>query len=126
MPPASRLTDLQVCTIPSHGGGAVTRACTSVLVGFLPQARLGDEVKCQGSDIRIASGAMNVIIGGRPAARIGDKTLHAGSLITGFPTVLIGTSPALNALFAAAEAGLPFCDFSDCAGGGFSGPDAAA
>ena len=31
-----------------------------------------------------------VLIGGKPAARIGDSTAHGGSIVLGFPTVLIG------------------------------------
>ena len=31
---------------------------------------------------------------GKPAARIGDMTAHGGSIILGFPTVLIGGMPA--------------------------------
>ncbi|MBU0700928.1 PAAR domain-containing protein [bacterium] len=31
---------------------------------------------------------------GKPAARIGDSTLHGGTIIIGFPTVLIGGKPA--------------------------------
>jgi uncharacterized Zn-binding protein involved in type VI secretion len=30
----------------------------------------------------------------QPAARMGDLTLHGGSIILGFPTVLIGGQPA--------------------------------
>ena len=31
---------------------------------------------------------------GKPAARIGDMTAHGGSIVVGFPTVLIGGMPA--------------------------------
>jgi uncharacterized Zn-binding protein involved in type VI secretion len=31
-----------------------------------------------------------VLIGGKPAARIGDLTAHGGSIVAGFPTVMIG------------------------------------
>ena len=31
---------------------------------------------------------------GQPAARLGDSTAHGGSIVLGFPTVLIGGQPA--------------------------------
>ena len=31
---------------------------------------------------------------GKPAARMGDMTAHGGSIVAGFPTVLIGGQPA--------------------------------
>ena len=31
---------------------------------------------------------------GKPAARMGDMTAHGGSIVVGFPTVLIGGQPA--------------------------------
>jgi uncharacterized Zn-binding protein involved in type VI secretion len=31
---------------------------------------------------------------GMPAARIGDQTAHGGTIVAGFPTVLIGGKPA--------------------------------
>jgi len=31
-----------------------------------------------------------VLIGGMPAARMGDTTAHGGSIVLGFPTVMIG------------------------------------
>ena len=31
---------------------------------------------------------------GQPAARMGDPTAHGGSIVLGFPTVLIGGQPA--------------------------------
>jgi uncharacterized Zn-binding protein involved in type VI secretion len=31
---------------------------------------------------------------GRPAARMGDSTAHGGTIVVGFPTVLIGGQPA--------------------------------
>jgi uncharacterized Zn-binding protein involved in type VI secretion len=31
-----------------------------------------------------------VLIGGMPAARIGDATAHGGTIVLGYPTVIIG------------------------------------
>ncbi len=50
----------------------------------------------------IRTGAPTVLIGGKPAARMGDITRHAGVIVMGHPTVLIGPpAPAdgVNALF---------------------------
>jgi len=38
----------------------------------------------------IASGSTTVKIGNMPAARMGDPTAHGGSIVMGCPTVLIG------------------------------------
>jgi uncharacterized Zn-binding protein involved in type VI secretion len=35
-------------------------------------------------------GSATVMIGNMPAARIGDSTAHGGSIILGYPTVIIG------------------------------------
>jgi uncharacterized Zn-binding protein involved in type VI secretion len=45
---------------------------------------------CVGPPDVIAKGSMTVLIGSLPAARIGDMTAHGGSIVMGFPTVLIG------------------------------------
>jgi len=33
---------------------------------------------------------MTVLIGNRPAARMGDSMAHGGTIVAGFPTVMIG------------------------------------
>jgi uncharacterized Zn-binding protein involved in type VI secretion len=38
----------------------------------------------------IISGSSTVMIGGKPAARMGDSTAHGGSIVLGYPTVMIG------------------------------------
>jgi uncharacterized Zn-binding protein involved in type VI secretion len=38
----------------------------------------------------IVKASTTVLIGGLPAARIGDQTAHGGVIITGQPTVLTG------------------------------------
>jgi len=40
----------------------------------------------------IAKGSVTVLINTMPAARIGDLTAHGGTIMVGFPTVLIGDS----------------------------------
>jgi uncharacterized Zn-binding protein involved in type VI secretion len=38
----------------------------------------------------IAKGSATVMIGFLPAARIGDMTAHGGNIVMGCPTVIIG------------------------------------
>lgn len=62
----------------------------NILIGGLPAACMGDEAICVGPPDTIAMGAPTVLFGGRPAARMGDVTAHGGSIVIGFPTVLLG------------------------------------
>jgi len=78
-----------VVPIP-HVGGPVCAACPTVMVEFLPAARVGDMAVCVGPPDVIAMGSFTVLIGGQPAARIGDLTAHGGSIVMGSPTVMIG------------------------------------
>jgi uncharacterized Zn-binding protein involved in type VI secretion len=61
-----------------------------VLIGGMPAARVGDMAVCVGPPDVIALGSFTVLIGGMPAARLGDLTAHGGTLVLGYPTVLIG------------------------------------
>jgi hypothetical protein len=54
---------------------------------------MGDMCTCVGPPDFIVQGSFTVLIQGQPAARMGDMTAHGGSIVTGFPTVLIGMSP---------------------------------
>ena len=65
--PAARVGDMHVCPMVTpgtppvpHVGGPVTMGCPTVMIGFMP------------------------------AARLGDMTLHGGTVAMGFPQVLIG------------------------------------
>ena len=62
----------------------------TVLVCFLPAARVGDMAICVGPPDTIAKGSATVLIGNMPAARMGDMTIHGGSITVGAPTVMIG------------------------------------
>ena len=75
--------------IPHVGGPIVTGGAT-VLIGFMPAARVSDMAICVGPPDTIAMGSMTVIIGGMPAARLGDQTVHGGVIVAGCPTVIIG------------------------------------
>ena len=95
MPPAARVTDMHTCPMVSgvvpHVGGPILPPCEpTVLIGFLPAARVTDMAVCAGGPDVIAKGSMTVMIGGLPAARIGDLTVHGGVIIVGCPTVIIG------------------------------------
>ena len=61
----------------------------TVLIGGLPAARVGDMVTCVGPPDVIVLGSFKVLIKGQPAARMGDLTAHGGTIILGYPKVLI-------------------------------------
>lgn len=96
--PAARLTDMHVCPmvtpglppIPHVGGPIVSPGAPTVLIGKLPAACLGDMCVCVGPPDVIVLGSMTVLIQKRPAARMGDSTAHGGTIVAGYPTVLIG------------------------------------
>ena len=80
-----------VTGIVPHVGGPILPPCEpTVLIGFLPAARLGDMATCVGPPDVIAMGSMTVLIGMKPAARMGDPTAHGGVIVLGCPTVIIG------------------------------------
>ena len=94
MPPAARISDMHTCpmvtgTVP-HVGGPVTAGCPTVMIGYLPAARVGDTCICVGPPDTIAKGSATVMIGNMPAARMGDMTAHGGVIVGGCPTVMIG------------------------------------
>jgi len=94
MPMAARILDMHVCPmvtgIVPHVGGPICLGCPTVLIGFMPAARVGDMAVCVGPPDVIALGSFTVLIGGAPAARMGDMTAHGGTIVLGFPTVNIG------------------------------------
>ena len=81
----------QVTVLVPHVGGPIGfPGEPRVLIGGLPAARVGDFCVCVGPPDVIAMGSFTVLIGGKPAARMGDNTAHGGTLVGGFPTVLLG------------------------------------
>ena len=94
MPPAARISDMHTCPLVTglvpHVGGPITMGCPTVMIGFMPAARVGDMATCVGPPDTIAMGSFTVFIGGMQAARIGDLTAHGGVIVMGFPTVIIG------------------------------------
>ncbi len=110
MQPAARMSDMHVCTLSSgptpHVGGPVLAGDPTVLIAFLPAARVGDQAICVGPPDVISKGATNVLIGDKPAARMGDSTAHGGTIAVGCPTVLIGSSAQSTTL----STNKPFCE----------------
>ena len=96
MPSAARITDMHSCPMVNpggvpHAGGPITGPCVStVLIGNMPAAVIGDMLVCTGPPDTIIKGSGTVFIGGKPAARQGDLTSHGGVIVAGLPTVQIG------------------------------------
>lgn len=95
--PAARITDMHVCPLVTpgtppvpHVGGPLVKGEPTVLTGSMPQSRIMDTEICVGPPDMVAMGSGTVLVGKLPAARIGDPSAHGGSIVTGFPTVLIG------------------------------------
>ena len=96
--PAARIGDMHVCPmltpglppIPHVGGPVTGPGCPTVLIGNMPAAVVGDMLVCVGPPDVIVKGSATVLIGGKPGARMGDSTAHGGTIMAGFPTVLIG------------------------------------
>ncbi len=98
MPPAARLTDMHTCPMQTpgtppipHVGGPILPPCApTVLISFLPAARVTDQALCVGPPDIIVKGSPTVFINFLMAARIGDQTAHGGVIVMGCPTVFIG------------------------------------
>lgn len=96
--PAARIGDMHVCPmltpgvppIPHVGGPVTGPGCPTVLIGGMPAAVVGDMAVCTGPPDIIVKGSATVLIGNKPSARMGDQTAHGGTIMAGFPTVLIG------------------------------------
>ncbi len=99
MPPAARITDMHVCPMVTgvvpHVGGPILPPCEpTVLIGYLPAARVTDMATCVGPPDVIIMGSPTVLIGNLMAARIGDPTAHGGVIVLGCFTVIIGEAGA--------------------------------
>ncbi len=98
MPPAARLTDMHVCPmvtpgvppIPHVGGPITGPGAPTIIIGGLPASCMGDMCVCVGPPDDVIMGAPTVLFEGRPAARMGDSCAHGGTIVLGFPTVLLG------------------------------------
>lgn len=91
---ASRITDMHVCPmvtgiIPHVGGPIVSPGAPTVLVGGMPAATVTSQAVCVGPPDSIVMGAFTVLMGKKPAAKLGSMCSHGGTVILGFPTVLV-------------------------------------
>jgi uncharacterized Zn-binding protein involved in type VI secretion len=91
---AARILDMHVCPLVTvlvpHVGGPIALGAMPVMIGMSPAARVTDMVTCAGPPDLVALGSMTVMINFMPAARMGDLTGHGGTIMMGFPTVMIG------------------------------------
>jgi uncharacterized Zn-binding protein involved in type VI secretion len=76
--------------VPHVGGPVTGPGVTTVLIGNMPAAVVGDLLVCTGPPDTIVKGSGTVFIGGKPAARQGDLTAHGGVIVGGLVTVQIG------------------------------------
>ena len=95
MPPAARVTDMHTCPLSDgpkpHVGGPISGpGASTVLIGGLPAAVVGDMAVCVGPPDSLVAGSGTVLIMGKPAVRMGDNTAHGGVVVVGAPNVLIG------------------------------------
>lgn len=75
---------------PHVGGPILPPCCPTVIIAGMPAARVTDMATCVGPPDMIVKGSATVMIGFLPAARIGDQTAHGGVIVMGAPTVMIG------------------------------------
>lgn len=92
MPAAVRLGDTT-----NHGGTVTGPGVSTVLIGGMPAAVVGDMHVCslppnthQPTVSAFPSGSTTVLISGRPAIRVGDACICGASAVVGEPTVMIG------------------------------------
>jgi uncharacterized Zn-binding protein involved in type VI secretion len=75
--------------VPHVGGPILPPGAPTVLIGGMPAARMGDMCVCTGPPDTIILGSTKVMIKGQPAARMGDSCAHGGTIVLGFPKVMI-------------------------------------
>jgi uncharacterized Zn-binding protein involved in type VI secretion len=76
--------------VPHVGGPIIAPGAPTVLIEFLPAARMTDMLTCVGPPDMIMMGSPTVLIQFLMAARMGDPTVHGGVIVVGAPTVQIG------------------------------------
>lgn len=87
------------------GGGPILQGCPSVIIAGQMAARIGDRAQCGPGVDTIAEGEKTVIIGGSPASRIGDAHACGGKIVSGCPSVVIGSDKRVICLSSAAQTG---------------------
>lgn len=96
--PAARVSDFHFCPmvtpgtppVPHVGGPILPPGCPTVLIGSMLAACVGDMCVCVGPPDSIVTGAFTILMGNKPGARIGSSTAHGGTVMLGYPTVLLG------------------------------------
>ena len=76
--------------VPHVGGPILPPGSPQVLIGMQLAARVEDMAVCVGPPDVVAKGSPTVLIGNMMAARMGDQTAHGGTIVMGFPQVMIG------------------------------------
>ena len=115
MPPAARVTDMHTCPqvepgpVPHVGGPVLPAGEPTVLIGYMPAARVGGMAVCVGPPDTIQQGEPTVQIGNMDAARLGDPTAHGGAIAWGVLRCRSGSSAQAEAL----QTSQPFC--AECA-----------
>jgi uncharacterized Zn-binding protein involved in type VI secretion len=87
-------------------GGPIITGEVTVLIGYMPAARVSDKLVCVGPPDAVSAGESSVIIGNKDAARLGDACQHGGRIVQGCFTVNIGSSPQAETL----RTNEPFCE----------------
>lgn len=96
MPPVARVTDLHTCPManpngsPHVGGPVIGPGVSTVLIGGIPAAVVGDMCSCAGPPDSIVKGSTTVLVAGKPIARMGDQTAHGGVIVQGMANVQAG------------------------------------
>ncbi len=95
--PAARAGDMHVCPMLTPGpvpiphiGGPLLPMPSTVLIGKLPSAGIGQPCICVGPPDVVPMGSTTVFLAKRPALRLGDSGAHGGAIVMGWPTVMIG------------------------------------
>ena len=95
--PQARVFDLHACTLPSIPPPPVLPiplpiappCLPTVLVGYMPAARIGD-MTMSAPPHPIIKGSATVLIGKMLAARVMDNCAYGGPIMLGCFTVLVG------------------------------------
>jgi uncharacterized Zn-binding protein involved in type VI secretion len=91
MPPAARVSDST-----GHPGSITGPGVSTVLIGGMPAAVMGDMHACAfpppaaHPPSPFTKGSATVLIGGRPAMRMGDMAGCGAPVVTGAVTVVVG------------------------------------
>lgn len=91
MPPAARITDMT-----GHPGSITGPGVSTVLIGGIPSAVLGDMHACafpppaNHPPTPFTIGSATVYIGGRPCLRLGDMAGCGAPIVMGAMTVIVG------------------------------------